>query len=490
MSKPTIAVVMITKNEEVMLPRSMDSVKDADAIYICDTGSIDNTVEVAKKYTKNVCIDYVWNDDFAKAQNHAKSHVKEDWILSLDADEFVQDFSEVRKAVEEADKQGQNAVAVQMIAEGGSTYNFKFARLFKNSPEIFWVQPIHKHLNIPGSGAHIGDVKITFGWSPAHRLDPDRALRILEKTVKEEDEAAAKGLGSPPVRNLYYLGREYWYKERYKEATATLGRYVQVGYWDAEKAESFLIMSQSYSRQGLDEDARDACLQAIKINPNFKEAIEWMASISTPANVSQWKQMAKTADNRDLLFTRTEIEFPNARTIFLSPHNDDECLFGAYTLMRLKPLVIVCTDSYIQPNRGDIGCDAETRRNETIKAMDLLGCPVVFLGIKDTELTEQNLRERLKHFHADTVYAPAIQGGNAQHDIVGKVAQELFGKNVEQYTTYTKTDLYTTSNWEVKPTEREMDLKNQALDQYVSQINLPSTAPHFLAVRNKSEWLK
>jgi glycosyltransferase involved in cell wall biosynthesis/LmbE family N-acetylglucosaminyl deacetylase len=474
----TIAVCIIAKNEEALIARCLESVTGADAIYVCDTGSQDKTVEIAKKYTNNVCLSYIWDDDFSGAQNHCKSHVKEDWILSLDCDEYLDcDFSEVRKAVELAEKY----VSVLMISEGGGTLKFRFSRLFRNSPDIFWCQKIHKHLNLPGEGEPVGNVRIVFGWSPAHNNDPDRALRILERVVREEED---------PGRNLYYLGREYWYKGRYQECTRTLGRYVQVSGWPAEKADAFLIMSQAYSAQGLDEDAKDAILQALKINSNFKEAVEWMAKLcgGTTENARQWKRMAKTANNNDILWEREKV-FPARDILLIAPHNDDEALFAAYTLMRVKPLVIVATDSFIQPNRGETGCSAEERRAETIKAMELAGCPVLFLGIKDTELTEDILRSRLKYFDPETVYIPAIQGGNAQHDLVGKVGMELWGKNCERYTSYTKTELYTTGGWEIVPTQQEMELKNKMLDCYKSQLALPSTAPHFAAVRNRSEWL-
>lgn len=477
MSK-TIAVCMICKNEESLIGRALESVKDADAIYVCDTGSQDGTIEIVKKYTNNVCLSYIWDDDFSACQNHCKSHAKEDFILSLDADEFLNcSFDEVRRAVELATT---DMIRVKMIAEGGNRLEFGFGRLFRNDPNIFWVQPIHKHLNIPGEGEEVGNVKITFGWSPAHKNDPDRALRILEKTVAAEKE---------PGRNLYYLGREYWYKQRYKECTATLGRYVQISNWPAEKAEAFLVMSMAYSAQGLDEDARDSVLQSLKINSNFKEAIEWMAGISTPENSLQWKRMARTANNKDIMWDRVPAK-PVHDVLLLSPHSDDESLFCSIILMRQKALVVICTESWIQYNRGDLGCDAETRRNETIAAMKLAGCPVVFLGIKDTELTEEILRERLQYFNPETVYIPALQGGNKHHDLVNKIALEIFGRNkCEQYCTYTKTELYTTGGWEIKPTHTEMELKNKMLDCYQSQINLPSTRPHFEAVRGKSEWL-
>lgn len=471
----TVGVAIIAKNEEAMIARCLESVKDADQIVICDTGSIDRTIEIAKQYTQEVYTDFVWCDDFSAAQNHCKSKMKTDWILSIDCDEFLHDFSEVRKAVE----LGKDMIRVKMIAEGGNRLEFGFGRLFRNSPDIYWVQPAHKHLSIGGEGEEIGDVKITYGWSPAHNRDPDRTLRILEKAVKEEKN---------PGRNLYYLGREYWYKRRYKECTETLGQYVQVSTWPAEKAESFLVMSQAYSAQSLDEDARDACLQAIKINPNFKEAIIWMADISPKENATQWRRMAKTADNTNVMWDRVARE-PIRDIIFLAPHNDDESLFGAYTLMRLRPLVIIVTDSYIQPERGDTECTYDIRRQETIKAMNMIGCPVLFMGIPDDELTEEILRERLKLFNPETIYVPAVQGGNPQHDLIGSVALDLFAKKCERYTTYSKTELYTTGNWEIKPTQQEMELKNKMLACYTSQINLASTAPHFSAVQNKSEWL-
>ncbi len=294
----TVALAIIVKNEEALLSRCLDSVKNAvDAIYVLDTGSTDKTIEIARKYTDNVFLDFIWSDAFHDAQNHLLKKIKEDWVLSLDADEFLCcSPDEVRRAIELA----KDYVRCYMIAEGGTRLEFEFCRLFRNCPEIYWMQPIHKHLSLPGAGEPVGNVRITFGWSPAHAKDPDRALRILEQTVQQEGDSAC--------RNLYYLGREYWYKRRFKECTYTLGRYIQVSNWPAERAEAFLIMSQCYSTQGLDEDARDACLQAIKINSNFKEAIEWMAGISTAENVAQWQRMAKTATNRDVLWDRSPAE--------------------------------------------------------------------------------------------------------------------------------------------------------------------------------------
>ncbi|MGC9064474.1 MAG: glycosyltransferase, partial [bacterium] len=83
---PTITLCMIVKNEEEHLPNALNSVKDVvDEIIIVDTGSTDNTVEIAKSFGAKVYY-YEWNDDFASARNEALKHATCDWILSMDAD--------------------------------------------------------------------------------------------------------------------------------------------------------------------------------------------------------------------------------------------------------------------------------------------------------------------------------------------------------------------------------------------------------------------
>lgn len=172
------------------------------------------------------------------------------------------------------------------------------------------------------------------------------------------------------------------------------------------------------------------------------------------------------------------------------PHNDDESLFLAFTLLREKPLVVIVTDSFIQFNRGD-GITADQRWEETVKAMQVLGCPVMRLGIRDDVIDEWAVKDKLSRFSGfDEVYAPAIQGGNKDHDLIGRVVKEMdWDKRiVEYYATYSATELYTTGEREIVPTQEELDLKNRALVCYKSQINLPSTKPHYEAVKGKSEW--
>ena len=173
--------------------------------------------------------------------------------------------------------------------------------------------------------------------------------------------------------------------------------------------------------------------------------------------------------------------------LFLSPHSDDAALFGAFTLIREKPLVVTVTDSWVQWNRGE-KISADMRWKEDQEAMKILGCPILLLGVRDDAIHDDVVRNALYRFSGfDTVYAPAIQGGNPHHDLIGRIAKEMF-PNVRQYATYTKENLTPIGNEGIIPTREEVDLKNKALQCYQSQLNLPATRPHFEAVFGRTEW--
>jgi LmbE family N-acetylglucosaminyl deacetylase len=174
------------------------------------------------------------------------------------------------------------------------------------------------------------------------------------------------------------------------------------------------------------------------------------------------------------------------KVLFLAPHNDDEALFGAYTIMRRKPIVVIVTDSWIQFGRGQ-GITAKQRRQETIDAMNLLCAPVEFLGIRDNELDNGNLISALQCYSPDKVYAPQPNSKNVQHNLVGEIAHQLWNGKVIFYSTYTTENLTPKGKIEIVPKPEEIEMKNRALDCYKSQIRINND--HFVAVRGKSEYL-
>ena len=87
--EPTLSVCMIVKDEEETLPICLKSIKDiADEIIVVDTGSKDKTVEVAKSFGAKVYF-FKWINDFSAARNESLKYATSDWLLVLDADEYL-----------------------------------------------------------------------------------------------------------------------------------------------------------------------------------------------------------------------------------------------------------------------------------------------------------------------------------------------------------------------------------------------------------------
>ncbi len=83
-----ISPVLITKNAASTISLTLDSLISFNEVIILDTGSTDHTMEIARHY-KNVRLYKTSFSGFGRAKNAAAKLAKNDWILSIDADEVV-----------------------------------------------------------------------------------------------------------------------------------------------------------------------------------------------------------------------------------------------------------------------------------------------------------------------------------------------------------------------------------------------------------------
>lgn len=182
-------------------------------------------------------------------------------------------------------------------------------------------------------------------------------------------------------------------------------------------------------------------------------------------------------------------------SIFLAPHNDDETLFGAFTIQDARPLVVVVYDGHVQAARG-LPVTWTERRAETVKACELLGLSsVVFLGFSDLDatVTSADIATRLLQVvgpavQLEHVFAPAVEmDGHAQHNLVALAVPA--GRNVTRYLTYTAAGKSVSSRPVEIQSPRWIARKLRALACYESQFNLDPRMgcfPHFL--RDQTEY--
>ncbi|NIP84742.1 MAG: glycosyltransferase, partial [Planctomycetales bacterium] len=95
-SRPKLTVALIVRDAAGLVAQTLSSVAQiADEIVVADTGSADNTREVAVRYGGRV-IDVPWSSDFAAARNACLAAIESDWILGLDAGETLSPLAAAR----------------------------------------------------------------------------------------------------------------------------------------------------------------------------------------------------------------------------------------------------------------------------------------------------------------------------------------------------------------------------------------------------------
>lgn len=292
-----ISAVMIVKNESVCLSKCLDSIKDfVDEIVILDTGSIDNTIKIAEKYTDEV-YQWKWEDDFSKARNQALEFATWDIILSIDADEVLVLSASKKDIIEYIQKNTwwyDKVWWANVLMDNWYWATNKFARIFWQWTKRVW--KIHEYPLFWEAPFDISDmVKIVYGRSPAHDLDPDLDFRILESEYFSWKASH---------RDVFYYWRELYYKKLYNTAIDVLMEYIKSNdTFYEQRTEAFYIIALCYWESGMWDSARDACAIAITRNPHMRKAIKQMADMCYEREKKRWLQFLEWADNTWVLFT-------------------------------------------------------------------------------------------------------------------------------------------------------------------------------------------
>lgn len=216
MQNRLLGIHMIVQNEEHHLARCLDSFKPMDSeCFITDTGSTDRTLEIARHYGATV-LHARWEDDFAHARNISLPLASTEWILCLDADEYViQGLEELLNYLPKVHKSvSRLRITIEnRIGEGtGESVIFHPVRLFRAHQGYRYAGRIHEQLVRGGTrdgGEQDGDdleINDSFireeGWIAEH--EPLAPLRLVHDGYLPSTIAQ----GHKPLRNLKLLQRE------------------------------------------------------------------------------------------------------------------------------------------------------------------------------------------------------------------------------------------------------------------------------------------
>src|SRR3989338_155215 len=161
MQKLPVSVVIITRNEEDNIADCLKSASWADEAIILDDNSSDKTVDVAKQFTDKVFSRKM--DIEGRHRNYAYGLSKNDWVLSLDADERITpELVEELRGLFKAGPIGHKAYSIPIktfisrrwIRYGG-WYPAPKVRLFDKRSFKYEEAEVHPRVFIQGSCGHL-----------------------------------------------------------------------------------------------------------------------------------------------------------------------------------------------------------------------------------------------------------------------------------------------------------------------------------------------
>lgn len=282
MNKYKVCVYAISKNEEKFVDRWVNSMKEADEIYVVDTGSTDKTIKKLKKLGVKVKKKIIKPWRFDVARNESLKLVPEDFDICVctDLDEVF--ISGWRKKLEEIWDKNTTRLA----------YNYNWLLDEKNNPKVNfyiekihsrndykWTHPVHEVLSYLGNNVENKKYtnEITLNHYPDNTKSRSSYLPLLELSVKENPE---------DDRNVHYLGREYMYCGKWNEAIDTLIKHLNLpsATWKDERCASMRFIARCYQKLNRFDEARMWLNKAILEAPHLRDSFVELALLEYNQN--------------------------------------------------------------------------------------------------------------------------------------------------------------------------------------------------------------
>ncbi|KEO84072.1 hypothetical protein EL26_06305 [Tumebacillus flagellatus] len=256
---------MIVKNEEKVLPRCLESVKGlVEEIIIVDTGSTDRTVEIAKQFGAKV-YHFEWIHDFSAARNFSLQQATGDYILVLDADEYLEKNATLPEDLKlSAD---YYSVPIKNLMTDSVVVHMA-VRLFKRSAGLTYRNKLHENLYVL-EHEDLTNADATFtilhtGYLPDVVKSKNKKIRNLELVEQEVSE-------NPSGYNLFNYGVSLMNTGQYEKALASFKKAYPLSVKYTFVRFLLLNMAQCLHYMKRYEESISIMQDAIAVHPGFTD---------------------------------------------------------------------------------------------------------------------------------------------------------------------------------------------------------------------------
>ncbi|PKM96204.1 MAG: hypothetical protein CVU84_00365 [Firmicutes bacterium HGW-Firmicutes-1] len=284
----TLSICMITKNEEKNLDRCLSSLKPLmdsglAEIVIVDTGSDDNTLEIARKYTNNIYL-FSWNNNFSEARNRSTLFAEGEYLFVVDADEEFEK-AEIDKLIAEFSQENhkkhntftlrvKSFTNVECTQYGVITQQ----RIFRNSGQFHYASSIHNQPICNSPTKNMDIVILHYGYIMTEEVREKKFNRTASMLIKMLEKVP---------RNIYYrcqLSSSYFMYGNLAEALKQVDIYIRL-IKENKLIKGVMLMYYNnaaiiYLRSLRYDDAETIIHMALSIQPDYIDFIYYKAFIS------------------------------------------------------------------------------------------------------------------------------------------------------------------------------------------------------------------
>ena len=286
-----LSIAMIVKNEEENLDRCLKAIKVLDnilnyEIVIVDTGSEDETVNIARKYTNKV-YEHAWNNDFAAMRNVSIGYCQGEWILILDADEVLESSEELVKFFKDKKNKKFNSATIKfknMLSDKEADYIIgSLVRLFKNVKNFCYEGRVHEQPKILAPTALTNITLVHYGYSrTSYKLMEYKYNRNLKLLLKDLEE------GKDLIYTYFQLAQTYGMANKNEKALESIAKAFKLVQEHKNKGEFLYVyhfMAMKLASMGYNEEAIKISEEAIKLNDEHLDFYYVLAKSNLTLNI-------------------------------------------------------------------------------------------------------------------------------------------------------------------------------------------------------------
>ena len=257
-----VAVYTIALNEEQFVESWYKSAMDADYLLIADTGSTDNTVQIAQDLGIDVFTISIspWRFDDARNASLAALPKDIDICISLDMDEvLVPGWREKLEGIKPETTRPRYKYTWSWNEDGTPGLEYGGDKIHSRHG-YRWKHPVHEVLTTDRREEIQEWIDLEIHHHPDNSKPRSQYLPLLELSIKEDPN---------DDRNAYYYARELFFYNQYEKAIEEFKRYLKLptARWGAERAAAYRYIAKCQPLLG-----DQYLIKAIAEDPNRRES--------------------------------------------------------------------------------------------------------------------------------------------------------------------------------------------------------------------------